>query len=42
MLRAAVNAAIRATVAIYPVDARGLVAQAPLPDAQVDSAPATA
>src|SRR5262249_32542194 len=32
-LRATVNAAIRANVAIYPVDARGLVAQAPLGDA---------
>src|SRR5262245_28103106 len=32
-LRATVNAAIRANVAIYPVDARGLVATAPLGDA---------
>src|SRR6202011_5745937 len=32
-LRATTNAAIRANVAIYPVDARGLVAQAPLGDA---------
>jgi len=32
-LRATVNAAIRANVAIFPVDARGLVAQAPLGDA---------
>jgi hypothetical protein len=32
-LRATVNAAIRANVAIYPVDARGLVAEAPLGDA---------
>ena len=32
-LRATVNAAIRANVAIYPVDARGLVAAAPLGDA---------
>ena len=32
-MRATVNAAIRANVAIYPVDARGLVAQAPLGDA---------
>jgi VWFA-related protein len=32
-LRATVNAAIRGNVAFYPVDARGLVAQAPLGDA---------
>jgi len=32
-LRATVNAAIRANVSIYPVDARGLVAEAPLGDA---------
>jgi VWFA-related protein len=32
-LRATVNAAIRANVSIYPIDARGLVAQAPLGDA---------
>jgi VWFA-related protein len=32
-LLATVNAAIRANVAIYPIDARGLVAQAPLGDA---------
>ena len=32
-LRATINAAIRANVSIYPVDARGLVAQAPLGDA---------
>ena len=32
-LRATTNAAIRANVAIYPVDARGLVAEAPLGDA---------
>ena len=32
-LRATTNAAIRSNVAIYPVDARGLVAQAPLGDA---------
>src|SRR5262245_52919289 len=36
-LRATVNAATRANVAIYPVDARGLVAQAPLGDATVQS-----
>jgi VWFA-related protein len=33
-LRATVNAAIRASVAFYPVDARGLVAEAPLGDAR--------
>ncbi|MDE3164364.1 MAG: VWA domain-containing protein, partial [Acidobacteriota bacterium] len=32
-LRATINAAIRSNVAFYPVDARGLVAQAPLGDA---------
>ena len=32
-LRATTNAAIRANVSIFPVDARGLVAQAPLGDA---------
>jgi VWFA-related protein len=32
-LRATVNAAVRANVAIFPIDARGLVAQAPLGDA---------
>ncbi|HLK47659.1 MAG TPA: VWA domain-containing protein [Bryobacteraceae bacterium] len=32
-LRSTVNAAIRANVAFYPIDARGLVAQAPLGDA---------
>ena len=32
-LRATINAAIRANVSFYPVDARGLVAQAPLGDA---------
>jgi VWFA-related protein len=32
-LRATVNAAIRANVAIFPVDARGLVASAPMGDA---------
>ena len=32
-LRATINAAIRANVSIYPVDARGLVAKAPLGDA---------
>jgi VWFA-related protein len=32
-LRATINAATRANVSIYPVDARGLVAQAPLGDA---------
>ena len=32
-LRATVNAAIRSNVAFYPVDARGLVATAPLGDA---------
>jgi VWFA-related protein len=37
-LRATLNAAIRANVAFYPVDARGLVAQAPLGDATRGSA----
>jgi VWFA-related protein len=32
-LRATINAAVRANVAFYPVDARGLVASAPLGDA---------
>jgi VWFA-related protein len=32
-LRATINAAIRSNVAFYPVDARGLLAQAPLGDA---------
>jgi VWFA-related protein len=32
-LQATINAAIRANVAFYPIDARGLVAQAPLGDA---------
>ena len=32
-LRSAVNAAVRANVAFYPIDARGLVAEAPLGDA---------
>jgi VWFA-related protein len=32
-LRATINAAIRANVAIFPIDARGLVAMAPLGDA---------
>ena len=32
-LRATINAAIRGNVAFYPVDARGLVAQAPMGDA---------
>jgi hypothetical protein len=32
-LRATINAAIRANVSIYPIDARGLVAMAPLGDA---------
>ena len=31
-LRATINAAIRANVAFYPIDARGLVASAPLGD----------
>jgi VWFA-related protein len=36
-LRATLNAAIRAGVSFWPVDARGLVAQAPLGDASVGS-----
>ena len=32
-LQATINAAIRANVSFYPIDARGLVAQAPLGDA---------
>src|SRR6202023_3590563 len=32
-MKATTNAAIRANVALYPIDARGLVAQAPLGDA---------
>lgn len=36
-LRATVNAAIRGNVAFYPVDARGLVAAAPIGDATVQS-----
>jgi VWFA-related protein len=32
-MRATVNAAIRSNVSLYPIDARGLVAQAPLGDA---------
>jgi hypothetical protein len=32
-LRATINAAVRSNVAFYPIDARGLVAQAPLGDA---------
>jgi VWFA-related protein len=40
-LRATVNAALRANVAIFPVDARGLVAQAPLGDATRASPPGT-
>ena len=32
-LRSAINAAVRANVAFYPIDARGLVAEAPLGDA---------
>src|SRR5262249_44350573 len=32
-MRATINAAIRANVSLYPVDARGLVAEAPLGDA---------
>jgi VWFA-related protein len=37
-LRATVNAAVRANVALFTVDARGLVAEAPLGDATVGSA----
>jgi VWFA-related protein len=40
-LRATTNAAIRANVSIYPVDARGLVAEAPLGDATRSSAGGT-
>src|SRR5712672_2435775 len=40
-LRATVNAAIRANVAFYPVDARGLVAMAPGADASTASASGT-
>jgi hypothetical protein len=40
-LRATVNAAIRANVAFYPVDARGLVAMAPGGDASTASASGT-
>ncbi len=36
-LRATTNAALRANVAIYPIDARGLVAMAPLGDASTAS-----
>jgi VWFA-related protein len=36
-LRATLNAAIRANVAMFPIDARGLVAQAPLGDASKGS-----
>jgi hypothetical protein len=36
-MQATVNAAIRANVALFPIDARGLVAQAPLGDATVGS-----
>ncbi|PWU04115.1 MAG: VWA domain-containing protein [Terriglobia bacterium] len=36
-LQATVNAAIRANVSFYPIDARGLVAQAPLGDASKGS-----
>ena len=36
-LRATVNAAVRANVAFYPIDARGLVAMAPAGDATVAS-----
>jgi VWFA-related protein len=41
-LRATLNAAIRANVAFFPVDARGLVAQAPLGDATRGSMGGTA
>lgn len=37
-LRATINAAVRANVMFYPVDARGLVAQAPMGDATRQSA----
>jgi VWFA-related protein len=36
-MRATINSAVRANVALYPVDARGLVAQAPLGDASKGS-----
>lgn len=36
-LRATINAAVRANVSLYPVDARGLVATAPLGDATTGS-----
>ncbi|MBN1568568.1 MAG: VWA domain-containing protein [Acidobacteria bacterium] len=36
-LRATINAAIRANVVLYPVDARGLVAEAPMGDASTPS-----
>ncbi len=36
-LRATLNAAIRANVSFYPIDARGLVAQAPMGDASKGS-----
>jgi VWFA-related protein len=36
-LQATTNAAVRANVSFYPIDARGLVAQAPLGDATVGS-----
>ena len=41
-LRATINAAMRANVAIFPVDARGLLAQAPLGDATRPSPVGTA
>jgi VWFA-related protein len=40
-LRATINAAVRANVAFYPVDARGLVAMAPAGDASTASARGT-
>ncbi|MGE0592433.1 MAG: VWA domain-containing protein [Vicinamibacterales bacterium] len=36
-LRATINAALRANVSVHPIDARGLVAEAPLGDATVRS-----
>ncbi len=36
-LRATINAAVRANVVLYPVDARGLVAEAPMGDASTPS-----
>ena len=36
-MRATINSAVRANVALYPVDARGLVAEAPLGDASKGS-----